>query len=1035
MVAAQESEVVARVRRALAAGDGAPLVLLVEGAAGTGKSRLAGRILAAAPDGAECAVLSAAAGPLLSVSPSGVAGLPGPSGVARLSGVAGVAGLSWVRTAPGAALLVVDDVQAADPPGRELLWETVRTARPGQVLVLAHRPEELPVSGLVLGRPLVPPPGAVVVRHRLGPLDPAAVRELATARLGAPPAGDGAVQLHRITGGVAQVVVDVLDALGGAGRAGRALTAGEVAALEPPPRLAELALARTAAVPAAYRPLVWAAAVLGGPVGAARGEPAGGCAGEPAGVSASAAELAEVAGLPEAAGREGLVLALETAALQELGPDTYGFAVPLAGQAVAASLPGPRRAALHRAAARVLAGRREPPWPSVAAQLEAGGEERGRLRAVERAIGTYLEARCHDEADRLLRRTLADRRLAAHSRARLAATAMGPLAAALPVAAAERLLGSIAGDPALPEAVRGQARISLALALCTPLPPDRERWLRLERAARELSGQPALAARVLSGMAIPHWPGATLAEHLHWLERAEATAATVREPALHAAVAANGVSLLLTVGEPRAGRHLAARPGPGEEPERLHHWVRGLSNAADAATWLGRYREARDWLDQSLAHPARRPAGRADSTVTLAGRSAALLLDWFTGRWTGLADRAEQLMAQVSGRPVLGTEAQLVLASLALARGDWQQVTERLLGPQVPSPDAQMVPVAAAASAVLIRLALARGEPEAARAEAVAAWARLRRKGIWAWAAELAPWAVAAALATGRTAEARRLTEEFSSGLRRLSAARPYPVPAGESAARPYRASAGDPAGGPHCLSVEDPGGRPYRLPVEDPAGQSCPPPVEEPADRAYLPPAEDPAGRPCRAAVGESAGGPYCVPPPAAEAAAHWCRAALAEAAGDHAGALAGYRASAAGYAALPRPYLAALAAEAAARCALATGDPAAGRAELEGAVRVLAGLGAVWDAARVRAALRLAAPPAAPPRRGRPPGAPGLSPREREVAELAGSGLTNREIADTLHLSPRTVEQHVSRAMRKLSAPSRRALTPLPADPDDPG
>jgi DNA-binding NarL/FixJ family response regulator len=67
-------------------------------------------------------------------------------------------------------------------------------------------------------------------------------------------------------------------------------------------------------------------------------------------------------------------------------------------------------------------------------------------------------------------------------------------------------------------------------------------------------------------------------------------------------------------------------------------------------------------------------------------------------------------------------------------------------------------------------------------------------------------------------------------------------------------------------------------------------------------------------------------------------------------------------------------------------------------------------------------------PPKEGRPPGRPSyggqLSPREREVAELAATGLTNREIATTLHLSPRTVEQHVARAMRKLGTCSRQDL-----------
>ncbi|GIG37316.1 helix-turn-helix transcriptional regulator [Cellulomonas pakistanensis] len=60
-------------------------------------------------------------------------------------------------------------------------------------------------------------------------------------------------------------------------------------------------------------------------------------------------------------------------------------------------------------------------------------------------------------------------------------------------------------------------------------------------------------------------------------------------------------------------------------------------------------------------------------------------------------------------------------------------------------------------------------------------------------------------------------------------------------------------------------------------------------------------------------------------------------------------------------------------------------------------------------------------PPRPGRPEP---LSDREREVAALGRDGLSNREIAARLHLSVRTVENHMSRALRKLGHRSRADL-----------
>jgi RNA polymerase sigma factor (sigma-70 family) len=43
-------------------------------------------------------------------------------------------------------------------------------------------------------------------------------------------------------------------------------------------------------------------------------------------------------------------------------------------------------------------------------------------------------------------------------------------------------------------------------------------------------------------------------------------------------------------------------------------------------------------------------------------------------------------------------------------------------------------------------------------------------------------------------------------------------------------------------------------------------------------------------------------------------------------------------------------------------------------------------------------------------------LSVREREVVELVALGLTNREMAERLEVSPATVKTHVSRSMAKL-------------------
>jgi DNA-binding NarL/FixJ family response regulator len=54
---------------------------------------------------------------------------------------------------------------------------------------------------------------------------------------------------------------------------------------------------------------------------------------------------------------------------------------------------------------------------------------------------------------------------------------------------------------------------------------------------------------------------------------------------------------------------------------------------------------------------------------------------------------------------------------------------------------------------------------------------------------------------------------------------------------------------------------------------------------------------------------------------------------------------------------------------------------------------------------------------------GAP-LTKREQEVARLVAGGATNREIAQVLFLSPKTVERHVSNVFKKVGVRNRAEL-----------
>jgi len=122
-------------------------------------------------------------------------------------------------------------------------------------------------------------------------------------------------------------------------------------------------------------------------------------------------------------------------------------------------------------------------------------------------------------------------------------------------------------------------------------------------------------------------------------------------------------------------------------------------------------------------------------------------------------------------------------------------------------------------------------------------------------------------------------------------------------------------------------------------------------------------------------------------------------------------------------RPLYAAKALEAAALSSVDEGDRAAARAAFNRADEIYERLGAVWDVARLRAALRRHGIRRGPRTRHRQAssGWDSLTPGEERVARLVADGLANREIAERLVLSVRTVESHVSHVLAKLGMRSR--------------
>ncbi|MBA3328431.1 MAG: helix-turn-helix transcriptional regulator [Solirubrobacterales bacterium] len=97
------------------------------------------------------------------------------------------------------------------------------------------------------------------------------------------------------------------------------------------------------------------------------------------------------------------------------------------------------------------------------------------------------------------------------------------------------------------------------------------------------------------------------------------------------------------------------------------------------------------------------------------------------------------------------------------------------------------------------------------------------------------------------------------------------------------------------------------------------------------------------------------------------------------------------------------------------------AGRERLAVAADLAEDCGAVRLAEAAQAELRVAG---AKPRRRRFSGVDALTASERRIADLAIAGQTNREIAQSLFITPKTAENHLGRAYGKLGISSRREL-----------
>ncbi|MFI6357405.1 ATP-binding protein [Streptomyces sp. NPDC050743] len=807
----------------------------------------------------------------------------------------------------GVGLLVVEDAHWADETTLELLLFLRARRERGPLLVLTHRPEDVRPESLL--RRLVAQAG--VSRVEPGPLDTAGTADLVSSMLGGEPVSvEFAEFLHGHTDGLplaieesVRLIYDRADLVCENG----AWLRRDVEELDVPPSIRDAVLERTSRLGPAACAVLAALAVLEG--------------------ERAPALVAEVAGIPVQEAENGLVEALAGGLLYEERDARVGFRHVLAARSVYQALGAIQRSRLHRRAGEALERERVRGVAELARHFREAGDPRRWAAYAEQAADHAISSGDPRTAFGLLLDLLAGGAVRGAAVPRLvrrmplyAAPGDGPLRELVAV-----LRETAAGD--LTPEERTETTWQLA-RLMFHVGDVEAASVEMEQAVPGLvQDRPVAAVHAMMMLARPVGTARPAAHHRAWLEHAGRLIETLPDPSPEERLAflMDRAATLLVLGDPAGWAAARDLPIKGETPGEVLQRARGFANLGEAAMLWGCYDDARRRLEAAaaLAEEHRHLRLRDLVGATLAH------LDWLTGDWA--APMQWGPLALDADEPVLRADALLLGGLVDAARGDRRRAQERVRAaievgrPRGPA-DGSRDP-----SAVLARLAIAAGRPGEALAATDAAWRLVEAKGLWLWAAEIAPLRVRALLEAGRVGEAVRAAEAFAAGTRDLDA--------------------------------------------------------------------------------------------PVAAAARRLTAALLARAGGDLTGAAGLFEEAGAAWAALPRPYDALLAREAAAGCHLAVGERDRAVGLLLEVFGDLTALGATEDADRVRRTLADEGVRAGA-RSGRPGYGDQLSPRELDVVRLLVEGRTSAQIARVLGLSPRTVEKHVHSAMRKRQAPSRTAL-----------
>lgn len=750
-----------------------PAVLLVEGEAGIGKSRLV-RELLASPEGQRHRCLTLVCPPFREPFTLGpvvdairqatdqVAGL-------RLSGLAGTLRPlfpEWAKGLPpapepledprasrhrlfralievldrlGVTVLVAEDTHWADEATIEfLMFVATRPFRP-MSLVVTYRPEDVPADSLLPRLASRAPAGSTFTRLSLSGLDAADTGEFVSAMLGGERvSGEFTELVCQRTGGIPFVIeqlvrllYDRADLIHHDGKWMRR----ELDSIEVPPTVRDAVLERVSRLPPEVGELLRAAAVLGEPV--------------------DETTLLAVADLPDAEGA--LAGALEFGLLL-VDRDTIGPRHALAATAIYDTIPASRRRELHLRAGRVLESVTGQPVERLAYHFRRAGQLSPWYRYAELAAARALEAGDHTSAVSSLRDLLNHADRPDRSMLRLVDTVQ--VTSLRPPDRYTELtdaLRSMLDRLDLSPEQRARIRFSLARRLVLA---ERNEEARAEmlRAIPDLGDDPATASRAMLSLGVPTDPHSSVAEHLRWVRRAAALPRPA-DRASRLAYQVDEVSALLRLGLDEGWAAAGDLPDGATTAAERHALASARVNMADAAMYWGWYDRATAYLADAAALADR----VQDPGVHDMIGSTRCHIDWFAGRWEGLAERARVIDGDEDALRSGRVEARLVAGLMSWVTGAGERAAETF---ESVLAERHSGPLAIETAAYLGRCWLERGSVDQAVGVTEEPVAVLRCKGLWMWATELVPVRVGALLTAGREADAADLVAWFGRGLR-----------------------------------------------------------------------------------------------------------------------------------------------------------------------------------------------------------------------------------------------------------------------------